>query len=90
MVNLVAEDEEGDFGELLEAEELVERVFGFGEAVDVFGVDEVHDAVYFREILRGVYVISDFASKDWMGLGMGHVRRAISCGLGDGRRGQRL
>jgi len=53
VVDLVTEDEEGNFGELLEAEELVERVFGFGEAVDVFGVDEVDDAVDFGEVLYG-------------------------------------
>jgi len=51
VVDLVAEDQEGHFGELFEVEEFVEGVFGFGEALDVFGVDEVDDAVHFGEVL---------------------------------------
>jgi hypothetical protein len=51
VINLVAEDQEGNLGELLEVEELVEGVLGFGEAVDVFCVNEVDYAVYFGEVL---------------------------------------
>jgi hypothetical protein len=51
VVDLVAEDQEGHFGELFEVEEFVEGVFGFREALGVFGVDEVDDAVDFGEVL---------------------------------------
>lgn len=51
MVDLVAEDQEGHFGELLELEELVESVFRLRETVDVFGVYEVDYSVDFGEVL---------------------------------------
>jgi len=87
VVDLVAEDQKGHFGELFEVEEFVEGVFGFGEALGVFGVDEVHDAVDFGEVL-GTGVSEAFWEQGSVEEGVAH--RAISCVPGDGRPGQRL
>ena len=51
MVDFVAEDAEGDFGEFFHGEEGVEFGFGFGEALVVFGVDEEDDAADFGEVV---------------------------------------
>lgn len=51
VVDLVAEDQEGDFGEVFHAEEGVELGFGFGQALVVFGVDEEDDPGYFGEVV---------------------------------------
>ena len=51
VVDLVAEDAEGHFGELFHGEEGVELGFGFGEAFVVFGVDEEDDAGDFGEVV---------------------------------------
>ncbi len=51
VVDFVAEDAEGDFGEVFHCEEGVELGFGFGEAFVVFGVDEEDDAADFGEVV---------------------------------------
>ena len=69
---------------MFEVEEFVEGVFGFGEALDVFGVDEVDDAVDFGEVLDCVSGRSEKRG------GNKDAHLAISCVLGDGRPGRRL
>ena len=51
VVDLVAEDQEGDFGEVFHREQGVELGFRFGEALVVFGVDEKDDAGHFGEVV---------------------------------------
>ncbi len=51
VIDLVAEDQEGDFGKVFHGEEGVELGFGFGEALVVFGVDEEDDAADFGEVV---------------------------------------
>ena len=51
VVDLVAEDQEGDFGEILHREQGVELGFGLGEALVVFGVDEEDDARHLGEVV---------------------------------------
>lgn len=51
VIDLVAEDQERDFGEVFHGQEGVELGFGFGEAFVVFGVDEEDDAAYFGEVV---------------------------------------
>jgi hypothetical protein len=51
VIDLVAEDQEGDFGEVFHGEEGVELGFGFGQALVVFGVDEEDDAADFGEVV---------------------------------------
>jgi len=51
MIDLVAEDQEGDFGEVFHGEEGVELDFGFGETLVIFGVDEEDDAADFGEVV---------------------------------------
>jgi len=50
-VNLVTEDEERDFGQLLNGEESIELGFGFGETLKVSAIDEEHNAIDFREVV---------------------------------------
>ena len=50
-VNLVAEDEEGDVGQLVRGEEGIELLLGLGEPSPIDGIDQIHDAVYRREII---------------------------------------
>ena len=50
-VNLVAENEEGDFGKLLNGKESVEFGLGFRESLKVGRVDEEDDTVDFREVV---------------------------------------
>ena len=51
MVDLVAQDQEGDFGEVFHGEEGVELGLGLGEALVVLGVDEENDAADFGEVV---------------------------------------
>lgn len=51
VIDLVAEDEKGNFGEVFHGEEGVELGFGFGEAFVVFGVDEEDDPADFGEVV---------------------------------------
>ena len=51
MIDLVPENEEGDFGEIFHRQESVEFGFGFLEAFVVFGVDEEDDAGDFGEVV---------------------------------------
>lgn len=51
VIDLVAQDDEGDLGQLLHGEEGVELGFGFGKALVVLGVDEEHDAGDLREVV---------------------------------------
>ena len=51
MVDLVAEDQKGHFGEFFHGEQRVEFGFGFGEAFVVFGVDEEYDSADFGEVV---------------------------------------
>ena len=51
VVDLVAEDDKGDLGQLLHGQERVELGLGLGESFVVLGVDEEHDAVDFGEVV---------------------------------------
>ena len=51
VIDLVAEDEEGDLGEVFHGEEGVELGFGFGKALVIFGVDEEDYAGDFGEVV---------------------------------------
>jgi hypothetical protein len=51
VVDLVSEDQEGDFREIFHGEEGVEFGFRLGEAFVVFGVDEEDDSGHFREVV---------------------------------------
>lgn len=51
VVDLVAENEEGDLGELLHGEESVELGLGLGETLVVLGVNEENDTAHFGEIV---------------------------------------
>lgn len=51
VIDFVAEDQEGDFGQVFHGQEGVELGFGFREAFVVFGVDEEDDAAYFGEVV---------------------------------------
>lgn len=86
MIDLVAQDQEGDFGEVFHAEEGVQLGFGFGEALVVFGVDEEDDAADFGEVVAP-------ETAGWEGLAwlVGGGQRGIVGGyLVDGRQGRRL
>jgi len=50
-VNLVAENKEGNLGELFYGEKGIEFGLGFGKALEVGGVDEEDDSVNFREVV---------------------------------------
>lgn len=50
-IDLVAEEHEGDFRELLDGEERVEFGFGFVESFRVLRVDEEDDSVNFGEVV---------------------------------------
>ena len=50
-VNLVAEDKEGDLGELLNGEEGVKLRLGLGEPLKISTVDEEDDTVDLREVV---------------------------------------
>lgn len=50
-VDLVAENEEGHLGELLDREERVELRLGLGEPLNVDAVDEEDDPVYLGEVV---------------------------------------
>lgn len=51
VVNLVAEDDKGDLGQLLHGQERVELGLGLGESLVVLGVDEEDDAVDLGEVI---------------------------------------
>lgn len=51
VVNLVAEDEEGDLGEVLHGQEGVELGLGLGESLVVLGVDQEDDTANFGEVV---------------------------------------
>ena len=51
MVNLVSENEEGDFAQLLHREKCVQLGPALGETLEVFSVDEEDDAADFREVV---------------------------------------
>lgn len=51
VVDLVAEDHEGDLGEFLHGKQGVEFGFGFGEALMVFGVDKEDYTVDFGGVI---------------------------------------
>lgn len=95
VVDLVAENEEGHFGEVLEAEEFVESVFGFGEAVDVFSVYEVYYSGDFGEILQGrrYGLVAAWVMCGVSGAAAGRGKNshhAISSWLVNGRRDRKL
>lgn len=50
-VNLVAEDEEGHLGELLDGKECVQLSLRLGEPLEVRTVDQEDDTVYLREVV---------------------------------------
>ena len=50
-VNLVAEDKEGDLGELLNGEEGVKLRLGLGEPLKVSTVDEENDTIDLGEVI---------------------------------------
>lgn len=50
-VNLVSEDEERNFGELLDGQESVELSFRFWESLKVGAVDEEDNAIHFGEVV---------------------------------------
>jgi hypothetical protein len=50
-VNFVAEDEEGNLGEVLDREERVQLGLGLGEALKVGGIDEEDDAIDLGEVV---------------------------------------
>ena len=51
MVDLIAKDTEGDFGEFFHREKCVKLGFGFGKAFVIFGVNEEDDAGDFGEVV---------------------------------------
>jgi hypothetical protein len=51
VVDLVAENDEGDVGELLHAEERIELGLGLGKTLVVLGVDEEDDAADLGEVV---------------------------------------
>lgn len=51
MIDLVTQDEEGDFAEFFHGEQRVQLGFGFRESLEVFGVDEEDDAAYFGKVV---------------------------------------
>lgn len=51
VVNLVSENEEGDFAQLLHREKCVQLGPALGETLEVFSVDEEDDAADFRKIV---------------------------------------
>jgi len=51
VVDLVAENDKGDLGELLHGEERVQLGLGLDEPLVVLGVDQEDDAVHFGEIV---------------------------------------
>lgn len=50
-INLVTQDQEGDFRQFLDGEEGVQLGLGFVETFRVLRVDEEDDTVYFREVV---------------------------------------
>jgi hypothetical protein len=51
MVDLISENQEGDFSEIFHGEEGVEFGFRLGKAFVVFGVDEEDDSRNFGEVV---------------------------------------
>lgn len=51
VVDLVAENEEGDLGELLHGEEGVELGLGLGETLVILSVNEENDTAHFGEVV---------------------------------------
>ena len=51
VIDFVAEDQEGGFGEVFHSQQSVKLGFGLGEAFVVFGVDEEDDAGDFGEVV---------------------------------------
>lgn len=51
VIDLVAQNEEGDFGKVFHGEEGVELGLGFGEAFVVLGVDKEDDPANFRKVV---------------------------------------
>lgn len=51
VVDLVSEDEEGNLGEFFHGEESIELSLGFGESLEILGIDKEDDAAHFREVV---------------------------------------
>lgn len=51
MIDLVAEDDEGDLRELLHREERIQLRLGLWEPLVILGVDEEYDTVDFGEVV---------------------------------------
>jgi len=51
VINFIAENQEGYFGQVLHRQKRVELGFGFGEAFVVFGVDKEYDTGNFGEVV---------------------------------------
>jgi len=51
VVNLVAQDNKGNFGQLLHREERIQLSLSFGEALVVFGVNEKDDAINLGKVI---------------------------------------
>lgn len=51
VIDLVAENEERDLGEILHGEESVELSLGLGEPLVVLGVDQENDSAHFGEVV---------------------------------------
>lgn len=51
MIDFVAQDQEGHFGQVFHAEQRVELGFRFREPLVVFRVDEEYDPAYFGEVI---------------------------------------
>lgn len=77
MIDFVAQDQKGDFGEVFHGEEGVELDFGFGEALVVFGVDEEDDPGDFGEVVAP-------ETTGWEALAGGFGCRVIGDGDGFG------
>lgn len=51
VVDLVAQDHEGDLGQFLHGQQGIQLGFGFGETLVVLGVYEIHDTGHFGEVV---------------------------------------
>ena len=51
VIDLIAQDQEGHFGEVFHREQGVELGFRFGEALEIFGINEEDDARDFGEVV---------------------------------------
>ena len=72
VVDLVSQNHKRHLCQILQAEQLVKRVFRFWETLDVLCVDEVDDAVDFGKVLRDGSRVSSMHSRTLSG-SMAHV-----------------